>query len=200
MDSQWLKTQFANHPEKTKAGLAAAIGLEPPAISKILNGARQIKAQEYILMRGYFDLPVDGDAAIRKAPAGGGAGPGRKGLDDGQGAPGEWAIPAMVLSSQAAHGPDKTTRIFQVRETAMEPEFRHGEQILVDTSDRKPSPPGIFIVSDGFSSMLRHCEYAPRSSNGEVRISARQKGFQSQVLKPGDFLIIGRVVAKLQMI
>ncbi len=199
MDSQWLKTQFANNPEKTKAGLAAAIGLEPPAISKILNGARQIKAQEYILMRGYFGLPVDGDAAIRKSPATYG-GPGPKGMDEGSNGPGEWSIPAMVTAAQAARNGDKNTRMFQVRETAMEPEFKRGESVLVDMTDRAPTPPGVFLVSDGFSSMLRHCEYTPRSNGTEIRISARQNGFQSQVLKAGDFLIIGRVVAKLQMI
>lgn len=198
MDSQWLKTQFANNPDKTKAGLAAAIGLEPPAVSKILNGTRQIKAHEYIQMRGYFGLPVDGDAAIRRTPAANTVG--SKGMDEGPGAPGEWSIPAMVTAAQAARDTDKNTRMFQVRDAAMEPEFKRGESVLVDMADRVPTPPGVFLVTDGFSSMLRHCEYTPRSNGTEIRISARQNDFQSQVLKAGDFLIIGRVVAKLQML
>ena len=63
MDSQWLKEQFDCNPDKSKAGLARALNLEPPAISKILNGTRQIKAQEYNLMRQYFGLPIDGENA-----------------------------------------------------------------------------------------------------------------------------------------
>lgn len=198
MDSQWLKTQFSANPDKSKAGLAAAIGLEPPAISKILNGTRQIKAQEYLLMREYFGLPVDGLSAVRKTYTVK-AQDGQDGFDDGSPPPTEWSIPSVI----APHMPDKdgkTTRVFQVRENLMEPEFKRGDHVLVDIADRKPAPPGAFIISDGFSNMLRYCEYAPKSNETEIRISARKNGFQPQVLKPGDFLVIGRVVAKLQMV
>ncbi|MCE7887605.1 MAG: XRE family transcriptional regulator [Alphaproteobacteria bacterium PRO2] len=194
MDSQWLKTQFAANPDKSKAGLAAAIGLEPPAISKILNGTRQIKAQEYLQMREYFGLPVDGHGATRKTYTV----KAQEGFDDGSPPPAEWAIPS-VISSHAA-GPNKANRVFQVRESFMEPEFKRGEHVLVDISDRKPSPPGAFIISDGFNNMLRYCEYTPKSGETEIRISARKDGFQPQILKPGDFIIIGRIIAKLQMI
>lgn len=44
------------HPKKTKAQLARLLGLEPPAVSKILAGTRQIKAQEYMKMREFFCL------------------------------------------------------------------------------------------------------------------------------------------------
>ena len=196
MDSQWLKTQFSANPDKSKAGLAAAIGLEPPAISKILNGTRQIKAQEYLQMREYFGLPVDGHGAMRKTYTVK-AHDGQDGFDDGSPPPAEWAIPS-VISSQAE--PNKTNRVFQVREGFMEPEFKRGEHVLVDISDRKPSPPGTFIISDGFSNMLRYCEYTPKSGETEIRISARKNRFQPQTLKPGDFLVIGRVIAKLEMI
>jgi hypothetical protein len=202
MDGQWLKTQFASNPEKTKAGLAAAIGVEPPAVSKILNGSRQIKAQEYILMREYFGLPSDGhDGARRKVVSYSvNLTDGKDGhsLEDGATPPAEWTIPANISGPRAAT-PGGKNRIFQVRDSLMEPEFSKGEHVLVDTADRKPSPSGVFIVSDGFSNMLRYCEYLPKSSDA-VRISARMEGFQPQVLKAGDFLLIGRVVAKLQMI
>ena len=59
MDSQWLKTQFKLNPKKSKAALARALALEPPAISKILAGTRQIKAQEYVKMRKFFDLVTE---------------------------------------------------------------------------------------------------------------------------------------------
>src|SRR5262245_42565935 len=163
MDSQWLKTQFASNPGKTKAGLAETIGLEPPAISKILNGTRQIKAQEYILMREYFGLPSDGHASLKKSPATYTIKPldGDGGFRDGQTPPADWVIPASILSSRTSAPADKI-RIFQVRENVMEPDFRNGEYVLVDISDKKPAPPGIFIVSDGFGNMLRQCEYTPK--------------------------------------
>lgn len=199
MDSQWLKIQLLANPEKTKAGLAAAIGLEPPAVSKILNGTRQIKAQEYIQMREYFGLPNDGAAstsrhysALRVKPL-----DDADGFGDGKTPPSDWAIPGQITGSRTQ--PEKI-RIFEVQDSFMEPDFRKGDHVLVDTADRKIEIPGVFIITDGYTNLLRHCECSPKSSDGEIRISARQHGFHAQILKRGDFILIGRVMAKLQML
>jgi hypothetical protein len=204
MDSQWLKMQLAYNPDKSKADLAKTIGLQASGISKILAGTRQIKAHEYIAMRRFFGLSVDGESAT---------GPGRsassytiKPLDpdalqeEGQKfTDSEWVIPANILTSRTQAPPDKI-KIFKVSETAMEPDFKQGEHVLVDLSDQKPSPPGVFLVSDGFGYMIRNCAFVPKASPPTVRISARQDGFMSQTLKLEDFTIIGRVIAKLLMV
>ncbi len=203
MDSQWLKKQFACNPDRSKTDLAHYLGLEPPAISKILNNTRQIKAQEYNLMRKFFGLPVDGEQAAMpenayrlEALAGEQAPLLRDGADGA--APQEsWILPAGIVSQRTNAPPDKI-KIFTVQENLMEPEFRRGEPVLVDMSDVEPSPAGTFIVSDGFGVMLRHCEFIPNSDPAEIKISARRKGYQTHTLKREDFNIIGRVIAKLQ--
>lgn len=202
MDSQWLKTQLTLNPDKSKAGLAKAINLDPPAVSKILNGTRQIKAQEYILMREFFGMPVDGHSSLARGPSGEQAITGEKnGLSEGtvRIADTDWAIPPALLNPGAASPPEKV-RVFHVRDTAMEPEFLKDEQVLVDTSDKNPAQAGVFLVSDGFGNMLRHCAAIPKSDPPEIKISASATGFQPQTLKLGDFLIVGRIIAKLQMI
>lgn len=201
MDGQWLKTQFLSNPGKTKAGLAAAIGLEPPAISKILNGSRQIKAQEYVAMREYFGLPADGQSTLKRKIASYTVMHGGKDghdLHDRAAPPSDWIIPASILGARSGGNIGKT-RVFQVHDSHMAPEFQKDDHVLVDVSDRKPNPPGTFIISDGFSNMLRHCEYLAKSADS-IRISAYDGGFQAHTLQAGDFLIIGRVIAKLQMI
>ena len=80
----------------------------------------------------------------------------------------------------------------------MEPDYKRGEHVLIDMSDKKPSPPGAFIISDGFGVMLRNCEFVPHSNPPEIRISASKPSFQTQALRRDDFDIIGRVIAKLQ--
>ncbi|HEY8190105.1 MAG TPA: helix-turn-helix transcriptional regulator, partial [Micavibrio sp.] len=128
MDTEWLKLQFRLHPERNKAGLAEALGLGAPAISKILSGGRQIKAAEYIAMRRYFGLPVDGERAAKSAPA-------RQddryvlaplpGLAEGNAPPeiqDSWMIPARLLKSHTAAAPDQI-RIFTVQEADMAPDF-----------------------------------------------------------------------------
>ena len=201
MNSQWLKGQFECNPDKSKAGLARALNLEPPAISKILSGARQIKAQEYNLMRQYFGLPVDGDKvsavpenAYRLETLAGGS----SGLHEtSKTQENSWIIPAEILSQRTQASPEKI-KIFNVQESLMEPNFKRGEHVLIDLSDKTPSPPGAFIISDGFGVMLRYCEFLPHSTPAEIRVSAAQSSFQMQTLEQGDFDIIGRVIAKLQ--
>ena len=202
MDSQWLKTQFEHNPEKSKAGLARVLNLEPPAISKILNGARQIKAQEYNLMRQYFGLPVDGENAsnlpensYRLDTLAGETNTLQE--DPDQPLEDSWIIPADILSARTSAPPNQI-KIFNIKESFMEPEFRHGEHVLIDLSDNNPTPPGTFIISDGFGVMLRNCEYVPNSNPAEIRISANSTNFQSQTLQENDFQIVGRVIAKLQ--
>ncbi|MCC6598632.1 MAG: hypothetical protein IT559_07575 [Alphaproteobacteria bacterium] len=203
MDSQWLKSQFRMMPDRTKADLARALGLEPSAISKILNDARQIKAQEYHKMRRFFGLPTDGEKAV--APHNGNAScviqplAADTGLQEGFSGPqdGDWVLPADILSRQTKSSPE-SIRIFNVDDTMMEPDYRRGEPVLVDIAAKSPTPPGAFIVSDGFGYMLRYCEFIPHSTPPSVKISARNPGFEPQTLELDQFHLIGRVIAKLQ--
>jgi hypothetical protein len=202
MDSQWLKTQLACNPDKSKADLAKAIGLQASGISKILAGGRQIKAHEYIAMRRFFGLPVDGEAAARASRSSSSYTilPLEEVFKENQDTVNlEWVIPANILNARTQAPPEKI-KIFQVRENAMEPDFKQGEYVLVDLSDIKPSPPGVFLVSDGFGNMVRDCAFVAKTNPPAVRISAKKEGFLSQTLKLDDFVIIGRVIAKLMML
>ena len=198
MDSEWLKLQFDLQPEKTKSGLAKSMGLEPPAISKILAGDRQIKAHEYAAMRRYFNLPVDGEKSLHNNQADGYmlSSLVEKELHDNDHSS-EWVIPASILSAHTEAGAEQV-KIYKIRERIMEPEFKHGEHVLVDLSTTEPSPPGVFIVSDGFGYLIRHCEFVPSSDPPEIKISARDNGFQPQILEKNEFKIIGRVIGKMQ--
>ncbi len=203
MDSQWLKRQFDCNPEKSKAGLARLLRLEPPAISKILSGTRQIKAQEYNMMRQYFDLPVDGEDTALKIPENAYrldtlAGQDNILEDSSSGTTHDsWIIPADILSART-HTPPEQIKIYSVIESVMEPDFKRGEHVLIDLFDTKPTPPGSFIISDGFGIMVRNCAYIPNSNPPEIKISASSKSFQTQSLQEDDFKIIGRIIAKLQ--
>lgn len=200
MDAQWLKNQLQQFPQKSKADLARALGLEPPAVSKILSGGRQIKAQEYVAMRRFFGLPVDGE----KAAKGGVHTYVLKPLEDealregGEAnEAGDWALPAALIAPHTGAAPEQI-RIFTAQDHFMEPDFRKGEHVLVDLSDALPSPPGAFIVSDGFGHMVRLCAYAPMSNPPRIQVSARSASFAPQELAPEEFRIVGRVIAKLQ--
>lgn len=202
MDRDWLKAQFRLNPDKTKAGLAKALGLEPPAISKILSGQRQIKAGEYVGMRRFFGYPEENpergrapasphNYTLKPLPSGFGEKKTETGSDDA------WVMPASVISKKTSSSPDQI-RIFSIQENAMVPDFMPGEQVLVDLSRTSPSPAGVFVVSDGMSHIVRQCEYVPHSDPPEVRFSARNSKYEAYTLPLEKAQIIGRVIAKLE--
>ncbi len=198
MDSYWLKMQFRVHPEKSKAGLARAVGLEPPAISKILAGTRQIKAAEYNAMRRYFGLPVDGEGGVF-TPGGAGKSyvlqplqePGHAEREDA------WVIPASLIERRTS-APAEQIRVFPIQDNSMVPDFNPGEHVLVDLSDRKPSPPGVFLVSDGIGHIVRQCQVLPNTKPLKVRLKASNKNYETYDAALGKTAFIGRVIAKLQ--
>lgn len=198
MNKDWLKAQFGLHPDKTKADLAKYLGLSPPAVSKIMSGQRQIKAQEYIQMRRFFGLPSE-----EKSTAGRNAGDayhiGHLGLaekdagDDGK----SWVMPASLFKARTDAPPEKI-KIFAVQEQAMAPDFMPGEQVLVNLADTRPSPPGMFIVSDGMGYIIRQCEYVPHSQPPQIKLSAVSEKYKPYTLPLSEAQIIGRIIAKLE--
>ncbi len=196
MDSLWLQTQFRLNPEKSKADLADALGLDRPAVSKILAGTRQIKAAEYAAMRRFFGLPVDGERAAK-----GGSTvtlqPLTAGMSDNPTSEDGWVMPASVLA-QRTRGKPENIRIFTVQERAMAPELLPGETVLVDLSDVTPSPPGIFVVADGLGHIIRRCAHVPQSNPPQIRITAVDAQYESHTTDLARAGIVGRVIAKLQ--
>lgn len=197
MDSQWLKAQFELYPEKSKTELARALGLDSPAISKILGGDRQIKAQEYRNMRLFFGLPVDGENVVSPGGQKSLSALPSNSLSEQNLQDGNWVIPETVLGKRTQTPVDKI-KTFEVSEKLMEPEFMQGEHILIDLEDNSPSPPGVFVIHDGVGHILRHCELVMHSDPAEVKISAHSKNHESQVQPIDRLNIIGRVIAKLQ--
>lgn len=174
------------------------LGLEPPAISKILGGKRQIKAHEYITMRQFFGLPSDGERSLKNnngSTANAGALQLSENSQHEQNQ--QWVIPSGLLEERTSAPPDQI-KVFKVKENTMEPDFKIGENVVVDISDRNPSPPGTFIISDGYGELIRKCELVTGSKPPKIRITATRKGFQLQTLELSDFRIIGRVIARLQ--
>lgn len=205
MDKKWLEAQFALHPEKKKADLARALNLEAPAISKVLAGGREIKAKEYILMRKFFGMPSDGKSALGVSAGAYVIKPlGEKIADDGMHDGGfssknDWVIPANLMREKTSANA-KQIRTFKVEEDAMSPDFKAGEYVLVDVSSIKPSPPGVFLVSDGMGEIIRQCEYIPQSTPSSVKLTAKKKGYDPVVLELKDSTVIGRIIAKIEWV
>lgn len=63
MDAQqlkdWLCEELEKRPDINKPELATALNLEPPAVSKTLNGTRQVKAIEYVRILNFLGVSAN---------------------------------------------------------------------------------------------------------------------------------------------
>lgn len=207
MDRLWLQKKFKTHPTKSKAELARHLSLEPSAISKILAGGRQIKAAEYVRMQQFFGddavVGMQGHAYEQsdvndKYVLGQLSSAGLSEDTESQ-VPSEdsWVMPASLLSPKTKAAPEDI-KIFTVQETAMMPDFNKGENVLVDISDKKPSPAGVFVISDGMANVIRQCSYIPHSDPAVIKVSAIDTKYEDYEIMLSEAQLIGRVIAKLQ--
>jgi plasmid maintenance system antidote protein VapI len=201
MDNQWLEAQFHLNPGKSKAALARVLNLEPSAISKMLNGTRQIKASEYIGMRKFFGMATESGSNVSNTERTYSVRPLSSAMQEGyqhqeQDA---WVMPASFFEKHTQTPPDNI-KFFEATDKAMMPELDAGHYVLVDLSDTKPSPAGLFVLNDGVGTIIRHCEFIPQSSPLKLRVAAHNSSFRSYQVGYDSTEIIGRVVAKLEWI
>ena len=201
MDRQWLQAQFKLHPNKKKADLAQLLGLEAPAISKILAGTRDIKAREYIEMRSFFGLPNDGAKSLeRRGHTIQSYVSQNQNLQDRYHVQeNSWIIPSQHLPDRIEKNSDNL-RIFKIEDDAMTPDFKKGTFVLLDTSQKMPSPPGVFLISDGVGEIVRRCALAAQSNPPQLKISPSNTDYESEIISFKENIILGRVVAKLEWI
>ena len=108
----------------------------------------------------------------------------------------EWSLPKQLLANQV--GSDSTMRIIQVMGDSMQPEFNPGDRVMVNTADRMPSPPGVFVLWDGFGLIIKRCEMVPHSNPARVVLSSANTNYATYEMDVKELDIQGRVVGKWQ--
>jgi len=200
MDSQWLNSLFAENSDKTKKSLADYLGMEPPAVSKMLNGTRQIKTKEYFSIRTFFGLPVDGEhaMALRQHPLTQTASNHQNNYNfaEPNNTGGAWKTESDLIQTNNEAILYTKTMIVKNTDDYMMPDFKKEEAVLVNLEDRNPKETGIFVISDSINSMLRRCEVIEEDGRLQVKISANKTDFLPQILDMDDVHILGRVIGK----
>jgi len=108
----------------------------------------------------------------------------------------EWSLPKQLLANQV--GSDSTMRIIQVMGDSMQPEFNPGDRVMVNTADRMPSPPGVFVLWDGFGLIIKRCEMVPHSNPARAILSSANTNYATYEMAVSELDIQGRVVGKWQ--
>lgn len=95
---------------------------------------------------------------------------------------------------QVYGAPPESVRILAVVGDSMAPTLFPGQKIMVDINDRKPSPPGIFVVFDGIGLVLKRIEVIPGSDPHMVRIMSDNARYQPYERTIEEAHINGRVI------
>lgn len=185
--------------------LAQVLGLEENKISKARRGERQFKASEVLKARQWLDgierrggfteqpdlpePPSEQDyVQVEVLPTFAGMGGGGTGEGDR-----ETALVPRALIVDVLRGRPSDFLLINVRGDSMEPDFRHGDQILIDRRDTSPAQPGPFALWDGEwgEYVVKNIE---RSRVGEVRIFSTNQKYNAEIVESDATRIIGRPV------
>lgn len=87
--------------------------------------------------------------------------------------------------------------VIKVRGTSMEPVLQHGDQLLLDKSDRTPRSGFVYVLRQGDELLVKFCQLLP---SGVLRVSSANANFPAYDVELGrgeDVEIVGRVVASM---
>lgn len=133
--------------------------------------------------------PVDDSIAIKLLPTfvglgDGGTGEGDFGVVSFSKAliEGELKAPAEALLAMVAEG------------HSMEPDFRGGDQILVDTRRKSLAQPGAFCIWDGDGHVVKFIEKVPDTDPQMVRLVSANSIYEPRVRLLDEINLVGRVV------
>lgn len=85
-------------------------------------------------------------------------------------------------------------RLVVIKGDSMEPTFTHNDIALFDVTKNFPSPSGIYVVSDGFSLVVKRLELLPSQKSQVVRVISDNEKYESYVKPLPELSIAGRVV------
>lgn len=179
--------------------LAEAIGIEENKVSKMRGGERQFKAVELLRANEWLTALEktselkEGEAQldyvqVEVLPTYAGMGGSGNGGGDG-----ELALVPRALIVDVLRGAPRDFLLINVRGDSMEPDFRHGDQILIDRRDVSPAQPGPFALWDGEwgEYVIKNVE---RARTGEVRIFSSNPKYNAEAAPAEHTRIIGRPV------
>jgi|SRR5581483_11007733 len=104
-----------------------------------------------------------------------------------------WLFPEAIVRHEF-RAPPNELRMITVDGDSMEPLLSSGDRILIDTSQRVPVPPGIFVVWDGMGLVAKRVEHIPNSDPAKVVIKSVNPEYQAYERIAEEVNVVGRVV------
>ncbi|BBD98026.1 hypothetical protein SAMIE_1015270 [Sphingobium amiense] len=192
--------------------IAEVIGRDRTAATKLVNGKRSVKVNEVAALEALiaeYEMEAGDTTIIRRAerlteqfedgllgdyvsvevlPTHAGMGAG--GTADGDRR--KTLLPRSLVEGELKASPGDLL-VIEVRGTSMVPDFRQGDQILIDRRDRDPKQGGPFAIFDGDTYILKNVEVLP-GPEGKMRVFSTNPIFSDWFPADGEAHIEGRPV------
>lgn len=85
-------------------------------------------------------------------------------------------------------------KLITISGDSMAPVLEHGDTVMLDTDQTRPSPPSIFILHDGLSLVAKRIELVPSTNPQLLRICSENQAYTNYQRTIDEVQIIGRVV------
>ncbi|MBL6597973.1 MAG: S24 family peptidase [Alphaproteobacteria bacterium] len=85
-------------------------------------------------------------------------------------------------------------RMITIDGDSMEPMLDSGDRIMIDTSQRVPVPPGVFVIWDGMGLVAKRVEHAPNSDPPVIIIKSVNPDYETYERDAEEVHVIGRVI------
>ena len=104
-----------------------------------------------------------------------------------------WMFPDAVIRHEL-RARSANLRIITIDGDSMEPLLASGDRVLVDTSQRVPAPPGIFVIWDGLGIVAKRIEHIPTAEPSRIVIKSVNPISGDYERPTEEVNIIGRVI------
>ena len=105
----------------------------------------------------------------------------------------QWHLPKQWLR-QLGNGQIDSLKLLGVSGDSMVPRLLDGDIVMIDTSQRTASPPGIFVLHDGLGLVIKQIEPIPNTSPITLRMFSDNNAYSAYDRSIDEVCIIGRVV------
>ena len=172
--------------------LAAHLGLDEDVLRHKHQPLRKSRSDVGVRRDMGPRRPTRGFAEIAEVDvrASAGAGALHEGLEE---AKQTWRLPEALVRHELRADPEQL-RIITIDGDSMEPVLSSGDRILLDTSQRVPTPPGIFVIWDGMGLVAKRAEHVPNSDPPRIVIRSENPQYSTYERDAEEINIVGRVI------
>ena len=104
-----------------------------------------------------------------------------------------WMFPDAVIRHEL-RARSANLRIITIDGDSMEPLLASGDRVLVDTAQRVPAPPGIFVIWDGLGIVAKRIEHIPTAEPSRIVIKSVNPLYGDYERPTEEVNIVGRVI------